>query len=108
LAELPVLLLEDGHCLREQAAAVCAAAGAPLPSEVRGASLSTLCRLVASGAGATLLPMSAADVEAGPASGIAIRHFRDPEPRRTLAMVWRSSSPAAPEYRKLAVELRHA
>jgi LysR family hydrogen peroxide-inducible transcriptional activator len=106
LADLPVLLLEDGHCLREQAAEVCAAAGSPPPSEVRGASLSTLCRLVASGAGATLLPLSATAIEAGPETGLVTRRFRDPEPHRTLVLAWRRSSPAAPEYLALAGELR--
>ena len=100
LAQHQVLLLEDGHCLRDQALAVCDLAGTQ-PTDVRATSLPTLVQMVAAGGGITLLPASAAAVEARPGNGIAVRRFREPV-HRTLAFVWRASTPRAAAYEELA------
>lgn len=101
LAERPVLLLEDGHCLRDQAQSVCDLVSAHTRT-VFDTSLATLVQMVAAGQGITLLPSSAAAVEARPGNGIVTRRFDDPEPSRTIALVWRASSPRAVHYRGLA------
>jgi len=95
-----VLLLEDGHCLRDQALSVCELARA-LPADVRATSLPTLVQMVAAGGGVTLLPASAAAVEARPGNGIAVRRLREPV-HRTLGFVWRASSPRREAYEELA------
>ncbi len=101
-----VLLLDEGHCLREQALAICSRAKAR-ELEFRATSLPTLAQMVASGAGVTLLPRLAVPTEAG-RSTLRLRELADPAPSRTLALVWRKSSPLAPALRKLAGTLREA
>lgn len=101
LRQEPVILLEDGHCLRTQALGVCELAGATTTT-VRAASLSTVVQMVAAGYGVTLLPASTVGLEARPGNGVAVRRFRLPAPSRTLALVWRRSSPRAEAYRELA------
>lgn len=105
LSGLPVLLLDDGHCLREQALEACAIAGATPRSEVSSASLPTLSQMVAGGLGVTLLPVSAAAIEARPGSGITTRPFRHPAPSRTVGLAWRRSSPYAISWQHLADRL---
>ncbi len=95
-----VLLLDDGHCLRDQALSVCELARAQ-PTDVRATSLPTLVQMVAAGNGVTLLPASAAAVEARPGNGIAVRRFREPV-HRTLGFVWRATSPRGAAYEELA------
>ena len=95
-----VLLLEEGHCLRDQAAAVCERIGAPI-AEVRASSMPTLVQMVAAGVGVTLLPASAAGVEARPGNGVVVRPFRDP-PERTVVMAWRATSPRSGAFAELA------
>lgn len=102
LSGLPVLLLEDGHCLRDQAIAACASVGANPGGAIQGTSLTTLCQMVSAGAGVTLLPASAIGVEARAGSGLATRPLRDPRPSRTVVLAWRATSPVAPLYRSFA------
>lgn len=95
LAGLPMLLLEDGHCLRDQALEVCADVGAdPITGlgAIQGTSLATLCQMVAAGQGVTLLPASAVSVEARPGTGVVVRPLRDPKPRRQVVLAWRATS----------------
>jgi len=101
-----VLLLDDGHCLRDQALAICGEAGARETEDVRATSLHTLVRLVAAGLGVTLLPALAQDEAAG--ERVVLRPFRDPAPGRTLGLAWRSSSARAGEFLLLAETLRAA
>ena len=89
LAGETVLLLDDGHCFRDQALAVCARAGAD-EAGLRATSLQTLVQMAAAGAGVTLLPRIAVSVE-NRHSPLAIRPFIK-EPSRTLALVWRKAS----------------
>lgn len=99
-----VLLLDDGHCLRDQALALCSRARAR-EREFRATSLSTLVQMVASGAGVTLLPRLAADTERR-RSEIRLRAFAEPCPGRTIALVWRRRSPLGPALRQLAMTAR--
>ena len=86
-----VLLLDDGHCFRDQAFAVCQRVGADEAS-VRATSLSTLAQMVAGGAGVTLLPAIAVSTE-NRARGLVVRSFGPRGPSRTLALAWRKTSP---------------
>ena len=101
-----VLLLDDGHCFREQALAFCSGAKAH-ELEFRATSLSTLAQMVAGGAGVTLLPELAVATEAKRA-GLSIRPFARPAPKRTIALVWRRRSPLGPAIRQLATIARAA
>lgn len=106
LGDAHVLLLDDGHCLREQALAVCSRAKAR-ELEFRATSLSTLVHMVAGGAGVTLLPELAVPVEVERA-GLRARPFAKPAPHRTIALVWRKRSPLGEALEKMAVTLRNA
>jgi LysR family hydrogen peroxide-inducible transcriptional activator len=97
-----VLLLEDGHCLRDQALALCSHAGARESAEVRASSLTTLVQMVAGGFGVTLLPEGAAPVEVHPDDHIVLRRFQAPEPTRTLGLLWRKATPHAQSFAELA------
>jgi LysR family hydrogen peroxide-inducible transcriptional activator len=90
-----LLLLEDGHCLRDQALAVCSRSGAHEKQDFRATSLETLRQMVASGAGVTLLPELASKGAYGGARGVAIVPFAKPAPVREIGMVWRRSSARA-------------
>lgn len=100
-----LLLLEDGHCLRDQALAVCARRGAREDQRFRASSLGTLVQMVSNGLGLTLLPEVAAPVEARSGEGVVLRPFEDPQPRRDVGLVWRRSSSRAEEFRLLGEEL---
>jgi len=101
-----VLLLEDGHCLRDQALSVCRLAGARESELVRASSLGTLVQMVANGLGVTLLPATAAPVEVHDEDGIVLRRFRAPEPTRHIGLVWRRGSARGGEFRSLGELLR--
>jgi LysR family hydrogen peroxide-inducible transcriptional activator len=101
-----VLLLDEGHCFREQALAFCADARAR-ELEFRATSLPTLAQMVAAGAGVTLLPRLAIPTEAG-RSELRIRPFEPPAPHRTIALVWRRRSPLAGALQRLARTIRTA
>lgn len=106
LREVSVLLLEDGHCLRDQTLSFCARADAR-ELEFRATSLTTLVQMVTGGVGVTLLPRLAVPAETRRAQ-LRIRPFVDPAPHRTVALVWRPRSPAAQALRRLAVVLHDA
>jgi len=102
LADETVLLLEDGHCLRDQALAVCNRSGAHESMEVRATSLPTLVQMVAGGMGITLLPEAAADSLVQPRGPVEVALLGKPAPGRTLGLVWRTSSARLREFRLLA------
>ncbi len=108
LDDQTVLLLEDGHCLRDQALAVCAAAGAHESSELRATSLPTLAQMVAGGLGLTLLPARAAPSLAGRGSGVETVRFTGVAPGRDVGLVWRMSSARGRELGLLAETIRGA
>lgn len=106
LREADVLLLDEGHCFREQALEFCSRARAH-ELGFRATSLSTLAQMVAGGAGVTLLPELAVATEAKRAD-LRTRAIADPPPSRTLALIWRVRSPLGASLRALAEEIRHA
>jgi LysR family hydrogen peroxide-inducible transcriptional activator len=101
-----VLLLDEGHCFRDQALALCTKARANETS-FRATSLATLAQMVSNGAGITLLPALAVPVE-NRRGQLEIRPFIKPAPSRTIALVWRPRSPHAAVLVELAKTLRAA
>jgi LysR family hydrogen peroxide-inducible transcriptional activator len=99
-----VLLLDEGHCFRDQAVALCAKAKAT-ETPFRATSLATLAQMVSSGAGITLLPSIAVSVE-NRRGQLEVRPFVKPVPGRTIALVWRPQSPLAAMLKELAKTLR--
>jgi LysR family hydrogen peroxide-inducible transcriptional activator len=107
LREMRLLLLEEGHCFRDQALSFCAM-GANQPRELLdGSSLSTLVQMVGAGIGVTLIPQMAVAVETRSAA-VSVTHFPAPEPQRTIGMVWRRSSPLGPALMQIADVVRGA
>lgn len=104
LREMRLLLLEEGHCFRDQALSFCAPAGTPREM-MDGSSLSTLVQMVGAGIGVTLIPEMAVAVETLSAP-VSVTAFRDPQPRRTIGLVWRRSTPLAPQLRQIAETIR--
>jgi LysR family hydrogen peroxide-inducible transcriptional activator len=106
LRDVSVLLLDDGHCFREQALAFCSTAKAQ-ELEFRATSLPTLAQMVAGGAGVTLLPRLSVATEA-PRAHLRVREFAEPSPHRTIALAWRKRSPLAPALRQVASTIRES
>jgi LysR family hydrogen peroxide-inducible transcriptional activator len=108
LAAEPLLLLEDGHCFREQALAACGLARRDGANGFAATSLHTLVQMVAGGLGVTLLPRIA--VAAGVAAGtdVAIRPLAGAGAWRTLGFAWRPNTARAADYRALAPALERA
>ncbi|MGD0675571.1 MAG: LysR substrate-binding domain-containing protein [Polyangiaceae bacterium] len=100
------LLLDDGHCFRDQALAICSQSGAR-ETDLRATSLGTLVQMVSVGAGITLLPKLAVDVE-NRRGQLEVRPFAPPVPSRTIGLVWRPTSPWVDAFRTLAASLRQA
>ncbi len=88
-----LLLLEEGHCLRDQALEVCARAGVSDAQDFRATSLETLRQMVAAGAGVTLLPELASRGAYGNARGVEVRPFAPPAPVRHIGALWRKTTP---------------
>lgn len=101
-----VLLLEDGHCFRDQALSFCTQARAE-ELEFRATSLPTLIQMVAGGAGITLLPALAVATEAR-RGRLIVRRFKAPEPSRTIVLVWRPSSALGGDFAVLGAAMRGA
>lgn len=95
LAGFNLMLLEEGHCLRDQALEVCQLTGAREKSEFRATSLETLRQMVAAGVGITLLPMLATRNPVPPAQNIHLLAFSDSRPSRQIALLWRKTSALA-------------
>jgi LysR family transcriptional regulator, hydrogen peroxide-inducible genes activator len=90
-----LLLLEDGHCLRDQALEVCSRIEVKEAEDFRGTSLETLRQMVVAGLGITLMPETAVESPFGTQRGLTIRQFAKPTPTRTVGAVWRKSSTRA-------------
>lgn len=102
LAELPLLLLDEGHCLRDQALDICRKAGVRAGvANTRAASLATAVQCVAGGLGVTLIPQSAVPVETE-RSRLDLAYFATPRPGRRIGLVFRASSGREGPYRRLA------
>ncbi|HSF91236.1 MAG TPA: LysR substrate-binding domain-containing protein [Paracoccaceae bacterium] len=105
LREMRLLLLEEGHCFRDQALAFCNLQSA-LPREgLDGSSLSTLVQLVGAGIGVTLIPEMAVAVETRSAA-VSIARFPKNPPTRTVGMIWRKTSPLAKQLTQVAEVVR--
>lgn len=105
LREMRLLLLEEGHCFRDQALSFCNFKST-LPRETLDAtSLSTLVQMVGAGIGVTLIPEMAVAVETRSVS-VAIDHFDAPQPTRTIGMIWRKASPLAQQYLNMSEVIR--
>ncbi|MET7357203.1 LysR substrate-binding domain-containing protein [Streptomyces sp. NPDC005562] len=109
LKELNLLLLDEGHCLRDQALDICREAGrADAPVTTTAAGLSTLVQLVAGGLGVTLLPRTAVRVETSRSNQLLTGYFADPAPTRRIALAMRTGAARAAEYEELAAALQEA
>lgn len=100
LRDESVLLLDDGHCFRDQALELCSSVGAA-EMGFRATSMATLVQMVAAGNNLTLLPEMAVEVE-NRHGQLAIRHFAEPAPSRTLVLAWRAQSPLGDAFAKIA------
>lgn len=94
-----LILLEEGHCLRDQALALCA--NAHRDAALGATSLATVMQLVANGYGVTLLPQIAVDVELRD-KRVKLLRFKDPAPGRTIGLAWRRTSPRKTDFLALA------
>lgn len=101
-----MLLLDDGHCFREQALSFCTQASASEHS-FRATSLATLVQMVSAGTAVTLLPSLAVPVENRRAQ-LRVRRFASPQPGRTIALAWRRGSALAQPLTTLAATIRGA
>ncbi|QNS04381.1 LysR substrate-binding domain-containing protein [Streptomyces xanthii] len=109
LRELNLLLLDEGHCLRDQALDICREAGRDdVPVTTTAAGLSTLVQLVAGGLGVTLLPRTAVSVETSRSAQLLTGYFAEPAPSRRVAFAMRSGAARSAEYEELAAALRGA
>ena len=109
LRELDLLLLDEGHCLRDQALDICRDAGrADAPVTATAAGLSTLVQLVAGGLGVTLLPHIAVKVEADRDDQLRTGRFAAPAPTRRIGLAMRAGAVRGTEYEELAAALREA
>jgi LysR family hydrogen peroxide-inducible transcriptional activator len=98
-----LLLLEEGHCLREHALEVCALAGAHERVDFHATSMETLRQMVAANVGITLMPTLAVKPPIAQTDNLIIRKFSGTAPSRTIALVWRSSSALDSFLRELSV-----
>lgn len=101
LREMHLLLLEEGHCFREQALSFCSLSASKPKEIVDGTSLSTLVQMVGAGLGVTFVPEMAIDVETRSAK-VSVARFPKPEPCRTIGMIWRKSNPISPQLADIA------
>jgi LysR family hydrogen peroxide-inducible transcriptional activator len=107
LREMKLLLLEEGHCFRDQALSFCDIQSA-LPRETLDASsLSTLVQMVGAGIGVTFIPEMAVAVETRSAP-VSVTRLKNPQPMRTIGMIWRKTSPLAEQFMKIAEVVRRS
>lgn len=95
-----LILLEEGHCLRDQALAFCAAPRRDVPASLGATSLATVMQMVANGYGVTLLPEVAVDAE-GRDARVKLLRFAQPEPARKIGLAWRRTSPRKKDFAAL-------
>ncbi len=107
LREMRLLLLEEGHCFRDQALSFCNVPSSAPRERLDGSSLSTLVQMVGAGIGVTLIPEMAVPVETRSAS-VAIARFKDPQPSRTIGMIWRKTSPLARQLLQISDVVRQS
>jgi LysR family hydrogen peroxide-inducible transcriptional activator len=104
-----VLLLDEGHCMRDQALSICRKTGAT-PQEqdgdFRATSIETLRHMVGAGMGSTLLPALAVSEDEEKRSHVMVRKFSTPEPSRKMVLAWRKTHPRGADHQQLAEVIR--
>lgn len=95
-----LILLEEGHCLRDQALAFCATPRRDMPAGLGATSLATVMQMVANGYGVTLLPEVAAEIEVRD-DRVRLLRFAEPQPARTIGLAWRRTSPRRKDFAAL-------
>lgn len=105
LHEMRLLLLQEGHCFRDQALSVCKIEGALPRDLIEGSSLSTLVQMVGAGIGVTLIPQMAIGAEAH-APTVHVTRLAEPRPTRTIGMIWRKTNPLSEQFSKIAEVVR--
>ncbi|MFO7484242.1 LysR substrate-binding domain-containing protein [Oceanibaculum nanhaiense] len=107
LQDMRLLLLEEGHCFRDQAISFCKISVSPSHDLIEGNSLSTLVQMVGAGIGVTLIPEMAVPVETRSAP-VSVVRLASPRPSRTIGMVWRKTNPLSDELAQIAEVIRAA
>ena len=102
-----LILLEEGHCLRDQALAFCGSPNRDAPASLGATSLATVMQMVANDYGVTLVPRVAVDVEVRD-DRVKLLRFTDPEPARTIGLAWRRTSPRAKDFEALGAVVKEA
>lgn len=105
LREMRLLLLEEGHCFREQALSFCKMASSLPRDLMEGSSLTTLVQMVGAGIGVTLIPQMAVPIEMRSAS-ISVARLAHPRPSRTIGMIWRKTNPLSGQFEHIAEIVR--
>lgn len=108
LADDRLLLLEEGHCLRDQALSYCRMVSPAARQSFGASSLATIVQMVANGYGITLLPEMAVAAEVHASDGIRLLPFHAPEPKRAIGLAWRKTSPRKRDFIQFAELLREA
>lgn len=107
LREMKLLLLEEGHCFRDQALSFCNIQSSRPREMLDASSLATLVQMVGAGLGVTLIPEMAIAVETRSAP-VSIVHFKNPQPSRTIGMIWRKTNPIAKQLLQISEVVRQA
>ena len=102
-----LLLLEEGHCFRDQALAFCGMQTSSSRNSLDASSLTTLVQMVGAGLGVTLIPEMAIAMETRSAP-VSVARFMDPQPSRTIGMIWRKASPLAAKITQLSAVVSRA
>ncbi|RYH10579.1 hydrogen peroxide-inducible genes activator [Tropicimonas sp. IMCC6043] len=105
LREMRLLLLEEGHCFRDQALSFCQLSSSSPRELMEGSSLSTLVQMVSAGIGVTLIPEMAVPVETRSAA-VSVARLPAPRPKRVIGMVWRKTSPLTAHFTEIAELVR--
>ncbi|MEY8098796.1 hydrogen peroxide-inducible genes activator [Falsihalocynthiibacter sp. S25ZX9] len=107
LREMRLLLLEEGHCFRDQAISFCKMSSTMPRDLMEGSSLSTLVQMVGAGIGVTLIPEMAVPIETSSAA-VTVFRLAAPRPSRTIGMVWRKTNPLSDQLAQIAEVVRQA
>lgn len=105
LQQMRLLLLEEGHCFRDQALSFCGVSATRPRYLMEGSSLSTLVQMVGAGMGLTLIPEMALPLETRMAD-VSVARFRPPIPARSIGMVWRKTNPLAEKLMEVGAIVR--
>ncbi|MCA0425663.1 MAG: hydrogen peroxide-inducible genes activator, partial [Proteobacteria bacterium] len=107
LRQMRLLLLEEGHCFRDQALTYCDLTSSAPRELMEGSSLTTLVQMVGAGIGVTLLPEMAVSIETRSAP-VAVARLAEPRPARTIGLVWRRANPLTEQLMQVADIVRQA